>query len=500
MMSYSINSTAIVVGCGLAGLSVALELLRNNIPVTILEKGDNWGGNSIKASSGINGAVTKQQFKNDITNDSVEQFYNDSFLSGKGQSDKKLLSVLTKNSAAAIEWLTDEDLNIDLLLVSKLGGHTVARTHRGSGKIPPGYAIISAISAKLQQFTENTNGPTLTVLKTATLKKLITSDSNSVVGIEYEKGGVRDVLHGSHVILATGGYSADSNSADSLIKTYRPDLLDYPLTNSILTEGDGQKVAARDVNAGLLNMDDIQIHPTGFINCLTSTASTEDINGKWKFLCGEVLRGVGGILLSPVGDRFVNELTTRDKITEAVDASCAISPANKYGIKRNSKVSMIVLNSNDYLKTQNHIDFYVFKGLMQKVRMDELIAILNKLSGQNKSEIESNVQKTFESLNQAIHGDTVDEHGRTSFGTEFPVLKDSDYYVGLVTPVVHFCMGGIKINENAQVIDRTGSIVPNLYAVGEITGGVHGKNRLGGNSLLECVVFARQAASHISEN
>lgn len=500
MMSYSINGTAIVVGCGLAGLSVALELLRNNVPVVILEKGDNWGGNSIKASSGINGAVTKQQFEHNITNDSVEQFYTDSFLAGKGQSDEKLLSVLTKNSAAAIKWLTDEDLNIDLLVVSKLGGHTVARTHRGSGKIPPGYAIISAISSKLQQFTENTNGPTLNILKNATLQKLITSDSNSVVGIEYEKSGVRDVLHGSHVVLATGGYAADSGAPTSLIKEYRPDLLDYPLTNNILTEGDGQKVAARDVNAELLNMKDIQIHPTGFIRCLTSTTPAEDVNGKWKFLCGEVLRGVGGILLSPVGNRFVNELSTIDRITEAVNASCAISPANKYGIKGSSKVSMIVLNLDDYLKTQNHIDFYVFKGLMQRVGMDELIAILSELSGHNENEIGTNVKKTFESLNQALRGNTLDEYGRQSFGTEFTILKDSDYYVGLVTPVVHFCMGGIKINENAQVVDRMGSIVPNLYAVGEITGGVHGKNRLGGTSLLECVVFARQAASHILEN
>merc|ERR1712232_1056300 len=83
-----------------------------------------------------------------------------------------------------------------------------------------------------------------------------------------------------------------------------------------------------------------------------------------------------------------------------------------------------------------------------------------------------------------------DEFGKTSFrGVPDTDLETETFYVGIVTPVLHYCMGGIKIDNEGNVIKEDGSIIKGLHAAGEVTGGVHGNNRLGGNSLLECTVF-----------
>lgn len=476
-------SSVIVVGTGLAGLTATLGLLQKGISVTLLEKTTKFGGNSIKASSGINGVPTR--FQDLSAHDSIELFIQDTLKSGKGLSNLKLVETLAENSKAAIDWLSDD--GVDLSLVTQLGGHSHPRTHRGSGKLPPGFAIISALSKKIESM-EHTNK--LTILKNSNFQKLLT-DNGKVTGVEYISLNdmSSNILKGSNVVLATGGFSADLSLKSSLISKHRPDLLNYPLTNGVQTTGDSQKIAERDVNANLIHMDQVQIHPTGFIKLA-------EPDTKWKFLCGELIRGIGGVLISPnTGDRFVDELQTRDQVSQAIEKNCQIAETNTLNLSSTQKVAIIVVNQKDYLTAQNHINFYLSQGLLFKSTRAELSRIIENLNP-DLTDIESKLSNTFEKYNNVIK-EGKDSLGRSIFGSQFE--DDEILYYGLVTPVLHFTMGGIEINENANVISKDGKLVPNLYAIGEVSGGVHGGNRLGGSSLLECVVYGRVVAEEISK-
>ncbi|KAK6457120.1 FAD binding domain-containing protein [Scheffersomyces xylosifermentans] len=471
--------STIVVGTGLAGLTTTLQLLQHGHPVTLLEKTDRLGGNSIKASSGINGVPTVFQDKN--SKDTVEAFIDDTLKSGKGLSNLELVQILATNSRGAIDWLTNSDeLNIDLSSITQLGGHSYPRTHRGSGKLPPGFAIISALTKRLDKYAEDPSTG-LKVIKNAKLDKLLLNSDTKVQGIEYVgENNSRVVLKSDNVVLATGGISADFETG-SLIKKYRPDLLHLPSTNGKQTTGDGQKIAERDVSANLIHMDQIQVHPTGFIK-LDSTTD------KWKFLCGELIRGIGGILLSPkTGNRFTNELNTRDLVTNAIMDNCEVSKNNDLGIAPSSAVSVIVINLDDYLKAKDHIDFYASQKLLQRGGVSDLLGLLKRVNSELGLTVEQLVSN-LQSYNAAIKNNQ-DALGRTKFGAKFNT--DDEFFFGLTTPVLHFSMGGIEINKDGQVVTRDNKVVENLYAVGEVSGGLHGGNRLGGSSLLECVVFGK---------
>ena len=489
----TLNKHVVVVGSGLAGITASIKLLYSGISITILEKADRLGGNSMKASSGINATVTNQQIEKGILGDSVQSFLEDSINSGKGLSDVGLLELLTKNSKLSIEWLTSSEIGVDLLEVSLLGGHSFPRTHKGKSK-PPGFAIMSALINILDKFKADTSSATLRVLKNCKLSGILSSEGKKkIVGVEYEESEtLKNKLPCDHLILATGGYSADFSSQNSLLKKYRQDLVNLPLTNSFFTTGDGQKIASRDVNAELIQMDQIQVHPTGFIKTFKSS---EDVNSKWKFLCGEVIRGIGGILVTPSGKRFVNELSTRDVVSTAIFDNCKISPHNQLSLAPDVATAVLLLNELDYNKASSHVDFYVSQGLLKKGTVNEVSETLVGLSGLNKVEVKKYLDSTIEEYNKAIEGNE-ERFGRTDFGEMFPI-KGSNLYYGLVTPVLHFSMGGLKINEEGRVLNTEHTIIEGLYAAGEASGGVHGGNRLGGNSLLECVVFGTIVADSI---
>lgn len=477
----SSSSHTIVVGSGLAGLTTTLQLISQNHKVTLIEKTAKLGGNSIKASSGINGVPTIYQ-KND---DSVEAFKQDTLKSGKGLCNTGLVNELTSRSRDAIEWLT-QDLKIDLSLVTQLGGHSFARTHKGVGKLPPGFAIVLALIKRIEEIQAN-NPDILTILMNSRLVKILSEDGK-VNGVQYQDESSNDLKteYGDDIVLATGGFSADSqNLESSLLKQYRPDLLKFPSSNGEQTTGDGQKVALRDVGAHLIQMDQIQVHPTGFIKL-------NNVGSQWKFLCGELMRGIGGILLSPNGKRFVNELTTRDIVTDAVIQNCQIKQENELGLPVGTYVSVLVVSGDDYSKATNHIDFYASQGLLQKGGVGDLLKLLQKINSENVEQTTANLKQTLDEYGNVVKTKN-DPLGRTVFGSAI----SSEFYFGLTTPVLHFAMGGIEVDSSAHVINSQGQVIPNLYAVGEVSAGVHGANRLGGSSLLECVVFGKIVSQDI---
>ncbi|GMM37505.1 fumarate reductase [Saccharomycopsis crataegensis] len=508
---------ALVVGSGLAGLTAAHELLNKyNLSVMLFEKTPKLGGNSIKASSGINGVNTPQQIavlKNlekthQSKKDSVELFMKDTIKSAsqgvlvgprkdllsvfeKSRStelsnfyNEKLIETLTNNSKDAIGWLTDE-LELKLNKVSQLGGHSVARTHRGEN-LPPGFEIISTLQKSLQKFIGKEKSPRLEIVTDARVVELVKQKKSTgideIVGLKYKVGDNGEITKVTGpVILATGGFAADFSGESSLLAKYRPDCLQLPSTNGQQSTGDGHKLV-QAIGGELMGMQEIQIHPTGFIN-------PKDPDSKWKILAGEALRGTGGLLFDSRGKRFINELRTRDKVSSAIFDIYEKHPTDKQQI-------VIIMNESGYQEMRMNFDFYMKVGLIQKTSVDEVASKVFNIPHQR-------LLDELTTVNKYINGEEQDPLGRTVFSKEpFDLSKgaDSEIYYGLITPVIHFTMGGVKIDDHARVMSESGNAFEGLYAAGEVTSGVHGKNRLGGSSLLECVVFGKIAAEELSKN
>jgi flavocytochrome c len=450
----------IVVGAGLSGLSAAHTIYLAGGNVLLLDKNSFMGGNSTKATSGINGALTRTQVDLDIR-DSVKQFYDDTLKSARDKARPELIKVLTYKSAAAVEWLMDE-FNLDLTLVSRLGGHSQPRTHRGHDAKFPGMAITYALMERWEQLVEKDPSRAQLIKKARVFEVL--KEGNQATGVKYEVDGAEQTVYGP-VVLATGGYAADFTD-NSLLKKHRPDVYDLATTNGQHATGDGQKMLMA-IGANGIDMDKVQVHPTGLID-------PKDPGSKWKFLAAEALRGEGGILLNKHGERFCDDLGHRDYVSGMMF---------KEKEKGNWPIRL-VLNS----KASNILDFhtrhYSGRGLMKKMSGQELA----KEIGCGPAAL----SRSFDDYNSIADGKKKDPWGKRFFHN-LPFNIDDTFHVALMEPVLHFTMGGIEINDQAKVLNSEEKPFDGLFACGELAGGVHGANRLGGSSLLGCVVYGRVA-------
>jgi flavocytochrome c len=454
----------IIVGGGLSGLSCAHTVLERGGRVLLLDKNSFLGGNSTKATSGINAALTSTQRAKGIQ-DSVEAFEKDTALaatSGRSEKIHPLGRVLTHESADCIEWLIDV-FNVDLSLVSRLGGHSFERTHRGKEKFP-GMTITYALMERLEEIQNSGDGRARILVK-ARVTKLIKDSDGSIVGVEYEHDGQTHRADGP-VVLATGGYAADFEG-DSLVKKYRPEWAHLPTTNGEHCTGDGIKMSLA-VGGQVVDLHHIQVHPTGLVH-------PDEPDAKVKFLAAEALRGVGGIILDATGQRFCNELGRRDYVTGEM-------------WKRAKAPYRLVLNGKASESIAWHIKHYGGRGLMKHFKSADELA---KEMGVNPSVLKT----TFDTYNGVAQNKN-DPWGKKFFDA-VPYKMDDVYNVAIITPVLHYCMGGLHCDTNAQVQASNGPM-PGLFACGEVVGGVHGEQRLGGSSLLDCVVFGRVAGRSVT--
>ena len=276
------TNKAIVIGSGLAGSAAALTILESGGSVVMMEKQDYTGGNSSKASSGINGSYTKTQQSLNIK-DSLEQYKKDTIKSTnrKGEPYNTLVNTLVSNTSSAIDWLQNKNVNLNSVAI--LGGHTNARTHRPDSNVLAGIEIISKLTTELNKYSR------LTIIKNTTVISLL-KESNKVVGVSYQTNNepIKN-MYSNVVVLATGGYAND-HSNTSLLYKHRPELKHLPTTNSSATTGDGVKMGML-IGALTRDLNEIQVHPTGFID-------PDDKTNKTKVLCAEVVRGIGAILVN----------------------------------------------------------------------------------------------------------------------------------------------------------------------------------------------------------
>lgn len=434
----------VVIGAGGAGMTAAIQAVQDGATdVIVLEKMPITGGNTTRSTGGLNACATEYQAADGIE-DSVELFVEDTMKGGKELNDKELVTVMAENSAAAVDWVNE--IGGDLSVVGMFGGASVKRIHRPTDTSAVGPMLVKTLNAKMAELN-------IPVLLETTATQILVDDKGAVSGVvATDKDGKEMTIDCTAVILAAGGFGANAK----MVEEYKPDLAGFGTTNHAGATGDGIAMA-KELGVAFVDMDQVQTHPT--VNPETQTMYTEGV------------RGNGAILVNKEGKRFVNELETRDVVSAAIleqtDGEC------------------YMVFDQAVRDSLSAIESYVKAGIVTEAETPEELGEAVGIDGAALAETLSIYAGYQESGSDA-------DFGRESM--EVP-LTEPKYYAALCAPAIHHTMGGVKVNTNCEVLKEDGTAVPGLFAAGEITGGVHGANRLGGNAVTDIVVFGRIAGT-----
>ena len=491
----TVDADVVVVGAGGAGMTAAITAAAEGKSVVILESQSMVGGNSVRATGGMNAGKTVYQDENEFGEsagvektlktaaekyadnetitalaktvseqwaayqanptgyfDSVELMELDTMIGGKGINDPELVETLCANSADAIDWLDEH--GITLHNVSSFGGASVKRIHRpvnAEGK------TVSVGSYMIPLLEENCKKAGVQILLNTTANEILTDANGAAAGIKATGStGETVTVNAKAVVLTTGGFGAN---LDMVVK-YKPELKGFMTTNAAGIQGQGIEMA-QAIGAATVDMDQIQIHPT--------------VEANTAALITEGLRGDGAILINEEGQRFIDEVGTRDVVSAAE-------------IAQTGSYSWLVVDQA-MVDASSVIQGYIKKGYTVT---GETYEELGEAMGVDAAAF----AETMEKWNGYVEAKNDPDFGRTSFANP---LNTAPYYAVKVTAGVHHTMGGLKINANTEVLNEKGEVIPGLFAAGEVTGGVHGANRLGGNAVADFTVFGRIAGAAASD-
>jgi urocanate reductase len=453
--SNSYNFDVLVVGCGGAGLSAAISAANSGAKVAVLEKMNKIGGNTLVSMGGINIPESDEQKERKII-DSKESYYEDIIVGGDNESDKEQVNMLVENALDTYRWLKDF-VNVEFkpAKLMHFGGHKVPRASVFKGK----YAI--ELISKLKEKAMSVGVEILTEVE---VKSLIADKNEKIIGVKAISEGKEINFNSSYgVIIATGGFSGNIK----MRKRYCPDLDErYKTTNVSGITGDGH-VMCETVGAKLFHMNYIQTFPISNPN----TGELSHVGGA---------RFDGAILVNKDGLRFVEELERRDVVSEAI-------------LFQQENVAYL-LWSKEIESINNAIEANISE--VNRLKRDNLFKEFDTLKDAAKffGINEENLLKTVDRYNTYVENKKDEDFNRR--GT-LVSIKEGKYYIEVVAPSVHHTMGGVKINNKNQVEKEDGSIINGLYAAGEIVGGTHGTNRLGGNAITEILVFGKKAGENI---
>ena len=491
----TVDADVVVVGAGGAGMTAAITAAAEGKSVVILESQSMVGGNSVRATGGMNAGKTVYQDENEFGEsagvektlktaaekyadnetitalaktvseqwaayqanptgyfDSVELMELDTMIGGKGINDPALVETLCANSADAIDWLDEH--GITLHNVSSFGGASVKRIHRpvnAEGK------TVSVGSYMIPLLQENCEKAGVKMMLDTTATEILTDANGAAVGVKATgASGETVTVNAKAVVLATGGFGAN---LDMVVK-YKPELKGFMTTNAPGIQGQGIEMAEA-IGAATVDMDQIQIHPT--------------VEANTAALITEGLRGDGAVLINAEGKRFIDEVGTRDVVSAAE-------------IAQTGSYSWLVVDQA-MADNSSVIQGYIKKGYtVTGATYEEL--------GKAMGVDEAALAETMNNWNGYVEAKNDPDFGRTSFANP---LNTAPYYAIKVTAGVHHTMGGLKINPNTEVLNENGEVIPGLFAAGEVTGGVHGANRLGGNAVADFTVFGRIAGAAASD-
>jgi fumarate reductase flavoprotein subunit len=441
------RADVIVIGSGGTGLTAAINAFDTKAKVIVVEKMPITGGNTQLAAGGMNAAETVFQKKRAIS-DTVKIMFDDTLKGGKNLAKPELVEILARSSSSSIDWLTS--VGADMSDIGRMGGASVDRCHRPTGGEAVGHHIIHVMrqNAIKRGMDVRTNSRVLKILETP---------GGAVSGVLVQnKLGQHYTIEAPAVILASGGFSANLER----VAKYRPEYKAFSSTNQPGATGDGLDLAA-EFGAKLVDMEHIQIHPT-------QAAGS-------KILITEAVRGNGAICVNREGKRFINELTTRDAASAAI-------------LKQTGQSAFLVFDET-IRRSLKQIEGYFHLELVKSGKTPEELA---KAIGADGGALAA----TIAAYNKYQAAKKDEQFGRPDMARP---LKDPGYHAIGIRPGIHYTMGGVAIDALTRVLGQDGKPVPGLYAAGEVTGGVHGANRLGGNSISETITFGRIAGREASQ-
>ena len=444
----------LIVGSGAAGFTASMAAREAGVKnLIMIEKMAVPGGNSQLAAGGMNAAGTKFQKQAGIE-DNPQLMFDDTMKGGKNVSNPDLVRVLADKSNESIEWLDKHGATLSH--VGQGGGSSAARMH--------GPADGAFVGPYLSKFLRDEAAKSNLDLRLNTkLVKLIKGTNGEITGalVKGKHTGIYQI-DAKAVILATGGIGANPE----LIQKLRPDISpEVKTSNQPGSQGDGI-ILGENVGAAVVDAKEIQLNPTLLVGS--------------PVIVSETVRGAGAVFVNKEGKRFISELTTRDKTSAAVSKQTGGVAYEIFDQKVRDKVK------------QTGAAFEL--GLAKEGRtLEEL--------GKNAGIDPKNLAATIAQYNNYAEAGNDPEFGRPKISAK---VDTPNFYAIEVTPAIHYYMGGLKINPQAKVIDKNGKVIEGLFAAGEVTGGVHGKNRLGGNSISETITFGRisgeEAAKRIANN
>jgi len=489
-----LTADIVVIGAGGAGMSAAITAADAGMNVIIVESQPMVGGNTVRATGGMNAAKTVYQDTNTFGEqaglektlasiettwadnaaivelagivkaqweeyqknptgyfDSKELMELDTLIGGKGINDVTLVKTMVNGTEAGIDWLAS--IGADLNNVGSFGGASVKRIHRPVNAEGKTVSVGSYIVPILEK---NVTDRGVQILFETTATEIRMEDGK-VVGINaVTADGGKVIINAKAVVLATGGFGANLD----MVAQLKPELEGFMTTNAAGLQGQGIDMAVA-VGAATVDMEQIQIHPT--------------VQADTAALITEGLRGDGAILVNAEGKRFIDEVGTRDVVSAAEIAQTGSYSWLIVDQAMVDKSSVIA----GYIKKDLTVTGNTYEELANAMGVDA-----------------ANFPATMEAWNACVEAKTDAEFGRTSFANP---LNTAPYYGIKVTAGIHHTMGGLKINEKTEVLTAEGTAIPGLYAAGEVTGGVHGANRLGGNAVSDIVVFGRIAGTQAAE-
>lgn len=455
----TLTCDVVVIGAGGAGLAAAISAEQNGAKVIVVEKMPKVGGNTILAGGAVNAVEDRSEFAIK-QNDSVYWHFTQTLSGGDYQGDPELVWTLVSNAYDAIQWT--KELGMEWLgeeAVFTVSGGLWPRAWKPAMPAGTGFfdtytkyidktdKIDLMLNTKADEILVDANGAACGIVCTGETGNTITINANSVV-------------------VATGGFSKNVQlrmAYDSIWGTLDESVKS---TNHEGATGDGVKMLQK-LQADFIQMGNIQLLPLG-----------DPVTGS---LSGNIEHGVDSrIFVNKSGLRYGDEGGRRDDMTRDLFA-------------QEDATMWIVMDSDTYPTGDEVNNFGETANQLveagRAVKADTLEELAEKMGVDAE-----NLKATIAEYNRYCEGGDLaglaDQFGRTLFGKP---IDTAPFYAGARVPTVHHTMGGVRIDTQCRVYNENGEIIRNLYAAGEVTGGIHGTNRLGGNALTDTVVFGRIA-------
>lgn len=463
-----LTADVVVIGAGGAGMAAATTANQAGKTVIVLEKASKMGGNTILSGGAFN-AVDDGSQTAIANDDSVEKHYTQTFDGGDQQGDPVLVRTLVENAWSGVEWLKSLGMQFHDGVFTVTGGMW-PRAHKPIE--PEGTGFFKTY----QEYIDKNNG--ITMVYNTTAEELIV-ENGIVTGVRGvgKTGNAVTVKANNGIVLATGGFGQNVEMRvkyNDINKKWPTLDASIPSTNTSGITGDGM-IMAEKIGAKLIQMENIQLLPLG--------------DPKTGSLSGNIEHAVESrIFVNLDGKRFVNEGGRRDDMTLAL-------------FEQADTTMYIVMDSDTYPNGDELNNFgesmasLVSAGRALKADTLEELAALMEVPAENLIETVNNYNRYCQGGDQEGQAD---EFGRTLFTDTDGInngINNGPFYAAMRVPTVHHTMGGVQINEHAQAISTSGEVIPGLFAAGEVTGGIHGTNRLGGNALTDTIVFGRIAGT-----